>query len=140
MKRIALIMVLILVFCFNTYAVDVLHYEPAIVTLVGKLVTKMFYGPPNYGLNPKEDKKENVFILELDHSITIEADQKDELNETHSGEKEIQVVNLSEANLKQFLGKRIKITGSLFSAMNGHHHTNVLIMVKRIKDIEILKH
>src|SRR5215831_21316136 len=43
----------------------VLHYEPEKVTLTGRVVLRTFYGPPNYGENPKTDSKETQSILLL---------------------------------------------------------------------------
>jgi len=38
----------------------------------GILKYELFYGPPGFGENPKEDKKEQVFILHLDKPIIVE--------------------------------------------------------------------
>src|SRR5258705_13599459 len=43
-----------------------LRYELDKVTLVGTIVSRTFYGPPNYGEDPKIDSKERQYILLLD--------------------------------------------------------------------------
>jgi len=50
-----------------------LEYEPAVVELEGKLRVKTFYGPPNFGENPKTDLKERCWILSLDKPINVHA-------------------------------------------------------------------
>ena len=34
------------------------YYEPSISVVEGRLITKMYYGAPNYGENPETDHKE----------------------------------------------------------------------------------
>jgi hypothetical protein len=62
-----LILILLLVFQ-PAYASDTFKFEPAVVTLTGKLVKKEFFGPPRYGENPKTDSKEQAAILSFSKS------------------------------------------------------------------------
>jgi hypothetical protein len=69
----------------------VLHYGPEKVTLIGKLVSRTFYGPPNYGENPKTDSKESQYVLLLDSPIDVVGSKDDLLTET---EREVRRITL----------------------------------------------
>lgn len=111
------------------------YFEPNVSTVEGTLITRMYYGQPGYGEDPKNDAKEYPYILQLDKPINVKAQEGDIMNSDTFDVKEIQVVPIGEEDLKsikKYLDKRIKIEGTLFSALTGHHHTEVLIEVKRI--------
>ena len=112
-------------------------FEPNLSIVEGTLITRMYYGQPGYGEDPENDAKEYPYILQLDKPINVKAQEGDTMNSDKFDVKEIQVVPLGEEDLKsvdKYLDKRIKIEGTLFSALTGHHHTEVLIEVKRILD------
>jgi|GEM_PF-7061390 len=59
-------------------------------------------------------------------------------NETEENVKEVQVVLMNDADIKkaeESKNKHIKIEGTFFPAFTGHHHTDVLIEVKKILDV-----
>ncbi len=66
--RSVLILVLLLA-AQSVIAKDTYKFEPAVVELTGKLVEKVFYGPPGYGEDPKSDSKEHAAILLLSKPI-----------------------------------------------------------------------
>ena len=110
-----------------------LTYEPAVVELRGKLTTKMYYGPPNYGENPKTDSKEVFFILLLSKPVNVRG------NPDPAGpEDQVSVENVRRMELvlriphKNMLGKNVTVKGMLFHAFTGHHHTDVLMSVRSI--------
>jgi hypothetical protein len=107
-----------------------LHYEPEKVTLTGRLVYRVFYGPPNYGENPKTDSRETQPILILDAPVDVVANGGDPTDQTERGVKRITLVGHSTS---RFIGKRIAVEGTLFHANTGHHHTKVLMTVAFIK-------
>ncbi len=113
-------------------------FEPAVSTLTGILKAQVFYGPPGYGESPKIDKKETAFILNLTKPITVIADPDDEdgLNSTTQNVTKIQLVSLGKLRLGEYNNKTIKVSGTFFSAISGHHHTDVLLT---LKIIEIVK-
>jgi hypothetical protein len=112
----------------------VLHYEPEKITLKGRVVSRTFYGPPNYGENPKTDSRESQYILILDSTVDVVAGS-DPTDQTERGVKRATlVVNDFAANpVRPLLGRRVLIEGTLFHAITGHHHTRVLITVSSIK-------
>src|SRR5260370_41839008 len=63
----------------------VLHYEPEKVTLKGKVVSRTFYGPPNYGENPKTDSRESQYILILDSAVYVFETCNDTTDQTMLG-------------------------------------------------------
>jgi hypothetical protein len=113
---------------------NVLHYDER-VTLTGKVVSRRFYGPPNYGENPKTDSRESQYILLLDSAIDVIASKDDPMNETEHGVKKVTLVvfDFKAHPVEPLLGRRVEVEGTLFHAHTGHHHTKVLIEVSSIE-------
>ena len=88
-----------------------LHYPPGGVTLRGKLVSKTFYGPPNYGENPESDTKKSQYILILDSPVEVIGDKSDFYHMTEKGVKEVTVVVLDfKAHPTEvFVGKKVEV-------------------------------
>lgn len=106
------------------------RYEPAEVVLEGKLILKDYPGPPNYS-EDSNSKKEKCYILQLHTPINIKGDKLDEINsDTYTNVSEIQLVKSN--SMDAIKNKQIKIKGTLFQAHTGHHHTDVLMEVKKI--------
>ena len=107
------------------------HYDLQKVALTGTVVLRTFYGPPNYGEDPKTDTKESQWILILDAPIDVIGDKE---NETERGVRQITLVVLDfKANpVEPSRGKRVTVEGTLFHANTGHHHTKVLITVSSL--------
>ena len=106
-----------------------LNYEPAVVTLTGKLTIGAFAGRPNYEDTLKGDEPEHPFILRLDRTVCVQADSSSELNnESERDVREVQVIVTSDSvSVSRALeGHRIQVTGSLVHAHTAHHHTKVL--------------
>jgi hypothetical protein len=62
MRFLSILMLALLLAAASVYAAETYKFEPAVVTLTGKLVKKEFYGPPDYGKDPKTDRKEHASI------------------------------------------------------------------------------
>lgn len=111
-----------------------LEYEPTVVELKGKLITKMFYGPPNYGENPDTDSKEEFAILVLRKPVNVHG-----IPDSYSGYERMSVNHVREMQLvlrkqhKDLIGKEVTVKGTIFHANTGHHHTAVLMDVQSIK-------
>lgn len=110
-----------------------LNYEPAVVELKGRLITKTYFGPPNYGENPKTDSKETLPLLQLSEPVNVRGRQGKD-----AGYEEAPVENVKEMQLvltlehKSLIGKMVVIKGTLFHGFTGHHHTDVLMNVQSI--------
>ena len=123
--------------CFATQRKrKVLNYEPANVTLTGVVVSKTYYGPPDYGESPKTDSRESQYVLILDSAVDVVGDQSEPTTEL--GVKRVTlVVNDFKAHpVENLLGTRVEVQGTLFHASTGHHHTKVLINVTSIKKLK----
>lgn len=130
-KRILLLLIATLIADAAGAAQQCLTYEPTVVTLSGTLVRKTFPGPPNFESVENGDRAETGYYLQLAPSICTQAATDDDAGD-HDGVKEIQLV-LSGPQydaLRPKLGARVTLTGSLFEAHSGHHHTPVLLMVR----------
>lgn len=109
-------------------------FEPDIVTLEGYLETKKYQGPPNYEGRPEKDQFETALIVTLSKTISVRRRDNDPVN----GED---VLNVSEVQLicadrqtgcGNYLGKNVRVFGSLFTAHTGHHHAKILMEVREI--------
>ena len=110
------------------------HFEPEVSTLTGTVKSEVFFGPPGYGENPKTDKKETAYILQLSKPINVIAtDPEDDLNSTTKNVTKIQLVSERNFKLSNFNNKTVKVSGTFFSAISGHHHTKILIDVNKIE-------
>ncbi len=110
-----------------------LAYEPAVVTLVGELSSKTFPGPPNYVSVARGDYPEVVEVIRLDAAICVLGDPSSSLNsKSHSGLTQVQLV-VPRDRVRSLIGKRVRVSGTLFGAHNGHHRTPVILEVSSIR-------
>jgi Domain of unknown function (DUF4431) len=113
-----------------------LSYEPATVNLQGKITRKTFAGPPNYENVKKGDTPEPYWILSLTRPICVNADEKmGERQEKKVSKIQLFLTEEQYAKYKGLLGKCVEISGKLWPAHTGHHHTNVLLTVAGIKNV-----
>lgn len=116
----------------NAFAQDAknnqcLAYEPATVSLDGKLMRKVV-------VNASE-QKETIWIVKLDNAVCVAADADNEINPAVERVTDIQLV----LNSKQFRGiralqnQKVTVTGTLFAGHTQHHFTDVLLMVTDFK-------
>lgn len=114
---------------------QVVHYEPAIVSLVGTLETQTFAGPPNYESIVKGDKIEAGWYLRLDKPIDV-IDKAEGDGGSEESERNVRVVQVVVNNDKIWKelrdGRRCKLRGVLFHRVTGHHHARVLIRAEEL--------
>ena len=115
---------------------ECLDYEPAMVTIQGSVSLKPAFGPPGFGEDPKHDAREDYLALILDSSVCVAAGPKphnDDVAEDNIRTMQL-VFSSGEAfqHAKQWSGKQISVTGSLYHEFTGHHHTTVLLKVNEI--------
>ena len=98
---------------------------------------RTFYGPPNYGENPKTDSKESQYVLLLDSPIDVVGSKEDVITQTEREVRRITlvVIDFKANTVKPLLGSRVVVEGTLFHAHTGHHHTRVLIEVSSIRKL-----
>jgi|ERR1035441_7754273 hypothetical protein len=111
-----------------------LSYGQATVKIRGTMEPQTFPGPPNYESVAKGDSAENVWVLNLDAPIcTVRADQD------QPAEANIKTMQLTFAyadmynEYRSLVGKHVTVTGGLWHASTGHHHTSVMLQVKDIE-------
>jgi hypothetical protein len=103
------------------------------ITLSGKLVERVFPGPPNFENVAQGDAREPSYILELAASIC--ADDRDFI----AAKQRVWTVHLISVGghdfypaLRRARGKHIKVYGEVFGAQTGHHHAPLVLVVDRV--------
>ena len=108
-----------------------LKYEPATVTLIGVLQTKVYPGPPNFISIADGDEPETGYYLQLKPPICTVAKPESWML-AHARILEVQLA-FSKLQLNQMaanVGHVITVKGTLFESFDGHHHTPVLMDVQ----------
>src|SRR5262245_57368189 len=77
-----------------------LAYEPAEVTLVGKVSFRTFAGPPNYQSVANGDTAERVALLELTAPICVRSNTSDLINVSRDDIKIVQLVLMRKINIE----------------------------------------
>ena len=109
-------------------------YQPTVVEIKGKLIVRRYYGPPNYGENPKTDAKETMPILVLSKPINVQGNTDPKASFDRQSVKNVRRIQLEFTKpYKEFIGKTVLVKGTLFHAFTGHHHTDVLMDVRSIE-------
>jgi hypothetical protein len=103
-----------------------LKYDAPGVKLRGVIHSKEFYGPPGYGESPDVDAREKQAMLVLDQPLCVaaSADQDAAL-----AQHEVTLVPALGESLTSYAGAHVLVTGTLFHAHTGHHHTEVLVQL-----------
>lgn len=109
-------------------------FEPSISEIKGLLTINSFYGPPNYGDTPDQDKIERVWILVLENPINVHQLKPDlDEGDSNSTQYNIDRIQLSVGKhnneLEKYKGKEITLKGTFWGANTGHHFTPVLMNV-----------
>ena len=110
-----------------------LSYGPG-AELEGRLTVQWKYGPPNFGENPKTDKRLKVPIIVLTLAINVRGIPGDPHHSVSvEGARRIQLVFTSTMDYKALVGKDIRVKGALWHAMTGGHYTDVVMFVESIE-------
>jgi len=99
------------------------HFEPELVQLTGKLGRKAFLVNPGSG----RESRELHYVLSLDEPVTVASERGD----TRVEAEELQVAASSEEGFETLLGRRVRLTGTLFPGHTRHHFTGVMIFARR---------
>ena len=106
---------------------DCLPYEPATVTLMGKLSMARGYGPPGFGEDPKHGAKEAYGLLTLDKPVCVSGGS-DPMDDNVKATRAFQLVPTGKIQLdRHLIGARVAVTGTLFHRVSGGH-TDVMLM------------
>ena len=112
-----------------------LRYEPAEVELVGVMTRETFPGRPNYESVEAGDEPETHWILALEKPVCVDGTKGDDTDVSERGVQRLQLVLSQDqyAACGFLLGRKVRVSGTLFHAITGHHHTSVLMTVGRIE-------
>jgi hypothetical protein len=105
-------------------------FEPATVELSGKLVRSVFPGPPNYQDVKKGDAAEQGFYLHLEKPICASGGKWHEHGTVTSARVQLVLDEAGYDRLRPSLNRRVKLKGSLFPSLTGHHHAPLLLDVR----------
>jgi hypothetical protein len=112
-------------------------YEPAHVELIGIVNTMLFPGPPNYNSIDHGDVAEHGWYLKLDQPVDVKLPHNAAKGTNDIPEDNINFIQIVDSNKNHWKkyknGNHIKVTGSLFHAIFGHHHALVLINAKSVE-------
>jgi Domain of unknown function (DUF4431) len=103
-----------------------------VVQLAGVIALKSYFGPPNYGEDPKTDSIETQAVLKLSSPLCVQADPQDH-SPAESDQTMVTLVPLGKMDLGTYAGSVVVVIGTLFHANTGHHHTPVLLQIERIE-------
>ena len=139
MKKAFLILVLFLLhmpngICAPEIIIEAKQAESAVIQLRGTLELKTFYGPPNFGEEPDTDAKETYYFLNLDRPMDV----RETSGKAFRHVKSLQIV-YADGRITSIAGidttKKVFVTGKLFLAETGHHHSDVLILAEKISNV-----
>lgn len=109
------------------------------VAIQGTLQYGQFFGPPGYGENTSSDRKEYEFYLQLPAPVT---QQNPALRLGPGFEKQneffVQLRTTSKAitaRLRQLIGRKVSVTGSLEASAIGHDRTGIIINADKVSTI-----
>ena len=129
------LLVLLLLVWTSPLAGQCLTFEPDTVRLSGTLTIGAFPGRPNYEDTVKGDEPEHPYILALASKICVRGDSTSDLNrDDQSDIQNVQLIFLGPLprDIRSFVGKPVVLAGKLTTAISGHHHTPVLLIVSRL--------
>ena len=111
-----------------------LMYEPHVVQLTGIVVRKDLPGPPYY----TDATPERVWLLVLTHPICVNEIKGESFYPAAANIHQLQIGFAEDNGYKKYrnmVGKRVLVSGTLFYAQTGHHHTEVLLTAKTIEKV-----
>jgi len=130
-----LLLLLMLIIPQFSLANQTVYFEPRTVTLDGTVITLKFPGPPNYESIKSGDRDETGPYLILDNPIDIKLSSNAQMgnDEPTKNVKLIQLIILNDCDQDKVKeGNQVHITGTLSSALTGHHHARVLLDINKI--------
>jgi hypothetical protein len=136
--KLTVLFLIVYFFIPTTFAKNqIVYYEPKIVTLTGMIKFKTFPGPPNYESIEAGDDAETCPYLFLDHTVDVVVPE-DDANSEDEPEKNLKVMQIAvdeetsnwSWSKNKYVGKHVRVTGTLYHSLTGHHHTRVLIDAK----------
>ncbi len=146
-KKITLTILVVTAILFSSYPVnakernkDCLEYRPTVVMLGGVIEKKVFQGVVDWGPKSFRDKLHKYWVLSLKDPICVNASPLDEMDTEEHNVRILQVVSYYIPDfyekIKNYLLKKVVITGELHHRVTGHQREDVLIDVMQIEIVE----
>lgn len=113
-----------------------LPWEPDAVTLTGQLEMRELPGPPGYRNIAQGDFAEQVYFIRLDEAVCVNEDLESSLpRKRQYGIEEIQLSlpKNTRSSLAPLVGKRIRLTGTIFSGASAYYRTPIAIRVQSFR-------
>jgi hypothetical protein len=106
--------------------------EYGTASLAGTLVRQTYPGPPDYESVRKGDEPQIIWVLQLEERTCAYSDST---YTPRYGEREVQLVLEAEqyAQYRQFLGKRLIVTGELVRG-SAQHEKRLVLIVREIEE------
>jgi hypothetical protein len=108
-----------------------LEYAPAPIVLAGTVRKMAADSPAGYGRDPSPDARETYLFLDLGQPICTVSSAGTK-NQAESSIRQLQIIFIDVHYDESLVGREVGIVGTLFHAVNIHHHTKVLISPSRI--------
>lgn len=105
------------------------QYEPAESTLSGTLTRQVFPGPPGFEDVLNGDEPQVGFYLSLAEPLCMDGSENDADVSVEDNETLVQLVLGANDfdKLRPYLDQPVVLKGTLFGAVSGYHHTQVLL-------------
>ena len=105
------------------------QYEPADATLSGTLTRQVFPGPPGFEDVVTGDEPQVGFYLSLAEPLCMQGNENEADINVEDNETLVQLVlqPTDYDNLRPYLDQPVVLKGTLFGAVTGFHHTQVLM-------------
>jgi hypothetical protein len=132
-KRTILLAALAISVSTQSAAAGCIEFDKQTVSLHGRVVPTQFYGPPNFGADPKHDRRDIVALLVLDRPIWTCDVPVSKVG--HGGKyraQKLEMVFSDPPYGKQWNGKRVVATGTLYPWDNALQYTPVLLWIKHV--------
>jgi hypothetical protein len=108
------------------------RFEPATSAIVGTLTRKTLPGPPNYQSIAAGDAPETYWFVTPAKPLCVRGTPGDRLNAADvTGVSSVQLILRRDEYTARagLIGRRVRVTGTLSTAITGHHHTPVVLDV-----------
>ncbi len=107
-------------------------YEPSTVRITGVLERRTDAGRPNYESISRGDEPETGYYLRLATPLCVQSAGSDTtLNQRRANVRLVQLLvdSAGYAQLRPHIGRTLTLSGTLSSAVTGHHHAPVVLQV-----------
>ena len=114
-------------------------YEPTVSTISGIIKTESFFGRPGYGENPQTDEREDAYILNIENTINVISKAKvieeGDWDMNYFNISKIHVFSTHNIQIKKFLNKKVRMSGTIMGKSSPHHHADVLLDIQKIEEL-----